>query len=135
MRIVVLLLTCLLLLHCKSVKKNSTVSVDELIQEHFEGKAQVHYNESKSFALCWSSYKGTLLKPGNSLDYGIIDVSAKKMVYREQKYNATVEWVNDTIVKVKSNPGVRSKDEQINRAMALYYINVRTLEKSTDLDL
>lgn len=130
MRYLPILLTFFIFFGCKIIHKNTGNNLSHLIKENFGESAQVIYNESGTHLLCLKVQVPSPEYPSNQLYFGIIDVAYGKIIYKEQKYNANVSWVDDVTIQVKSRPGVRSTDEQTNLRMALYYINVNTLEKS-----
>jgi len=117
---------------CGGVKQSGEISFESFIKESFSEQAIIVPNSGGNFALCYTMQKGTLLQPGNQLEYVIVDVSDRKILFREQKFNAAVEWFNADYIKVKSSPEVQSKSEDVNRQMKLYYVNVKTLKKTTD---
>jgi len=115
---------------CVGVKKSGSNSIEPFVKTNFSDQAIIIQNSNQTYALCYTIQKATAKQPSNRLEYIIVDVTEREIVFREQKYNANVLWVDDVTIQVKSRPGVRSSDEQTNKKMALYYINVNTLEKS-----
>jgi len=130
---VIYILFLLLIASCSGVKKNETKFIDTFVLANFSEHAIIVSNSSETFALCYTIQKGTLMQPGNRLEYIIVDVAEGKIVFRETKFNASVKWYNDLYIKVDSSPEVQSKSDDVNRQMKVYYINVKTLNKLTDL--
>lgn len=127
----ILFVVCIsFLVGCVGIKKSGSHSIESFVKSNFSEQAFIFLNSNQTYALCYRIQKATAMKPGNSLEYIIVDIRKREIVFREQKYNANVSWVDDVTIQVKSRPGVRSTDEQTNQRMALYYINVNTLEKS-----
>ncbi len=127
------ILSVVLLVSCAGVKKNGTKSINAFIFANFSEQAVIAPNSTEDFVLGYTIQKGTLMQPGNRLEYIIVDVAEGKIVFRETKFNASVKWYNDLYIKVDSSPEVRSKSDDVNRQMKVYYINVKTLNKLTDL--
>lgn len=132
MRLYFLLIITLLFVNCGSVRDQVSQAPEDLIKAIFGDNVKIAFNSSRSHALCQIKEERTLSKPGNALDFGVMDLSGNRMVYREQKYNANVNWVNDSVIHVRSLPGVRSKDTQTNMEMMNYYINVKSLVKTSE---
>jgi len=123
----------LIFVQCQTTKKNTVqTSIDDLAKELFGEGVRIEHNSDNSVALFTVSQETDLTMPGNALEFGIYDVNNKKLLYREQKYNAKVSWYNDKYIKVKSKPGVKSLDPEVDKKMRGYYINVLTLEKTTE---
>lgn len=122
-----------LLISCKCVKQTSAAGFEEAARAYFGESAQIVYNDSRTHALVYTVNKPDMKTPVNALNFGIYDVANKALLYTEQKYSASVEWINDQFVMVKSSPGVQSSDEAVNSRMHLYYIEVNTRKKYTEL--
>ena len=135
LRFTALIMIVLSLVQCQSTKRVIDLTgVQKEAQEVYGKMVEVSFNNSKSHALWMKKSETDMLNPGNALEFGIYNVEEKKLIYKEEKYNAKVSWLNDTIVMVKSKPGVQSKDMNVNREMALYYINIKNMEKIINLD-
>lgn len=72
--------------------------------------------------------------PFSALHYGLYDVKTKQLLFSEQKRGGSVEWADANHIMVKSKPEVQSIDPEQNKQMAVYYINVKTLEKAYELN-
>jgi hypothetical protein len=103
-------------------------SMEQVAIDLFGKNVNVSFNQNKTFACFTLSKKPNMDNPVNALDFGIFNVQKHTLVYREQKYNAHVNWFNNSYVVVKSRPGVKSLDPEQDKAMRVYYINVETLK-------
>ncbi len=123
------LLTC-----CQSVKKTSSASFEETAKERFGQAATIRYNQDGNFALVYANNKQGNKMPFSALHYGLYDVKTKQLLFSEQKRGGSVEWADANHIMVKSKPEVQSIDPEQNKQMAVYYINVKTLEKAYELN-
>jgi hypothetical protein len=109
----------------QSVKEKSIV---QIATDLFGRNVNISFNQDKTFACFTVLKKPDMNNPVNALEFGVYSIKEQSLVYREQKYNASVEWFNKTNLVVKSRPGVKSLDTEQDKAMREYYINVNTLE-------
>ncbi|WP_430815690.1 hypothetical protein [Carboxylicivirga sp. RSCT41] len=129
-----LIIMLTLVVSCQSVKKTADASAfDKAIAEHFDGKVKKLSNTSGTFIIVTQTNETSMKLPGNALKFGIYDVKKEKLVYIEEKYNAHASWFNEEYILIKSQPGVKSTDPEVDNSMRQYYINAKTLERFTQL--
>ncbi|TRX71127.1 hypothetical protein [Carboxylicivirga sp. M1479] len=122
----------LLFVQCQSIKNNSDVNdIQEIAKGYFGEGVVVEFNDNKSFALFSLTNKKDNKMPVNALSFGIYNVDKQELVYKEQKNDAKVKWVDNENLEVRARPGVSSVDQSVNDRMKHYYINVRTLQTTT----
>jgi hypothetical protein len=128
-KVLVVYVLVLGMIACSSLKHNEVVSIEFLARKAFGENTIIIYNENGLHALCYTQRKTDRLNPGNALDYGLMDLKTGKILFREQKYHATVRWMDNQTLIVESESGVQSMDNTENNQMAVYYIDVLTLQK------
>ncbi|GEM_PF-6415136 len=90
----------ILLLFLTACHSNKKVIQDNTLKriaiENFGNNMEIIYNEARTHALVFSKNEPSARVPANALEFGIYDMDKKRLTYREQKYNATVAWFDDS---------------------------------------
>ena len=132
MRIIFLLLGLIWISGCVSNKSSvnnadtnkyiERISIDEFGSED----AEQIFNKSRDHVI--------LLKkidrgPGfpHVAEIVVLDLKAKRVIYKESVIGGRVTWQDDDIIKIKRTPDARSKDQEENEKSAFKQIDVRKL--------
>jgi len=129
-----LLLALLLVSSCsckKNMQKDGGEKVVNKIAFQLYGKShKINYNNTKEFALVYRSQKTRKADIFPTMEYSIVDLNKKNIVYKDVVPGGKVKWVGDYDIEVKSLIG-RPKDILNTKKMKpLYKLNVKTLTKS-----
>lgn len=106
-----MLIVPLLLFNCKGVKDSQsgttqTQTLEELVKSKYKDQGSILYNKSKTYALVQSVSKKSDAPGQSSIHFFIYDVSASEIILEDFVNQGSVQWTNDTLVKITKVPGV-----------------------------
>jgi len=119
---------------CKPLSKVQAADdcVKKTIKIEFGEQTELNFNSEKTFCLC-------LLRKYNpskmlvAIDFGIYDINACKLIYKDQIRDGEIRWKTDYEILVKKKSEVYSLDPDVQKNNR-YLISVPDLIKTTYLE-
>ncbi len=133
MRIVFLsIITLYLFIGCSSSKKTKLESVSDsfiktVIEQDFDGESvETSYNDNRDFVILSRRIERGIGYPV-VLNFVVVDLLNKKILYVESVSDGSVSWVDNDKVLIKRVPGAKSIVGEENRKAERTELNVREL--------
>ncbi|MCF8240536.1 MAG: hypothetical protein K9J16_04055 [Melioribacteraceae bacterium] len=118
----------LIILNCTNserVDSNKFRILEETAVEKISGNYILLFNSDSSFAVCHNEQIPTPEIVHPVLNFFVFDISAGEIIFNESLQNGTIEWINDTQVKVSYTPTVIRGDQEDESYYFIYDIQKR----------